>query len=346
MGLAARLSTSANKMEEESGSEMSLADPIVRGNVVLVQFQALTAGLLVGLLSCVLGLVAHGQLNSPSEMLLIVSCSTVTAFLSSALTSILLAMVIVKSRQAKINPDNISTPLANCLGDLSTMCVLALIARSLFALSSSIFSGVLLVISVLLVFIWGAMVYRLEATRHLLWEGWTPVISAIMISSLAGLAFERFVRYFEGLGLILTVVNGLCGNAASIYAARIATNLQLDRLEEGRERNRSAKRTLLFLCTPIQLLFLGLLHITNLGHTSITVLYAAGHLIATNIHLLLILGWLAPNLVRQLWRRNLDPDTYTMPLLAAFSDLSGTIIFIASFSVLWLLGDRDANVGT
>lgn len=349
MGLAARLSTAVNR-SEEAGIEISIQDDVVKGNVLLVQFQALGAGLFVGVLSCALGFLAHGQGNDLAESLLIISTSAAAAFFSSAFTSVLLAIIIVKSRQAKINPDNVATPLANCLGDLSTMCALALVAKALYALSSPWISGMLLVAAILATIIWAQMLRRMPSMRPLLLSGWLPVLAAILISSLAGLAFERFVRYFEGLGLILTVANGLCGNIASIHAARMATSLQLDEENVGsreeRQRYSSAKRTLLLIGSPIHLSFLLLLYVTGLGHTSISAFYVIGHMLAVNMHLGLILVWMTPNLVRFLWRRGLDPDTFTMPLLAASSDLSGTLIFISMFSLLWLLGDRDANVGT
>lgn len=347
MGLAARLSTSANR-SQDSGVEIAVQDEVVKGNVLLVQFQALAAGLFVGVLSCALGFLAHRQINNRGEILLIISTSAAAAFLSSAFTSVLLAVIIVKSRQAKVNPDNVATPLANCLGDLSTMCVLALVAKTLYSLSSPIFSGLLLCCCMVSMGFIANLLWRMPSMRSLIFTGWVPVLAAILISSIAGLAFERFVRYFEGLGLILTVANGLCGNIASIHAARMATSLQMD--EEGTDQQRlrysSAKRTLLLLGSPIHLCFLLLLSITGLGHTSISIFYTLGHMLAINLHLSLILVWLTPNLVRFLWKRGLDPDTFTMPLLAASSDLSGTLIFIVTFSLLWALGDRDANVGT
>jgi len=347
MGLAARLSTIANKSDEgKEPVEVSLRDDVVRGNILLVQFQSLVAGLLVGILSCLLGLLAHKTRNTLAETLLIIASSMSTAFLSSTFTSIILAVIIIKSRQAKINPDNIATPLANCLGDLSTMCVLALVARALYAFSSSVLSIGIIIACWIITVSWAVLLRDIPSVRPMILEGWTPVIGAIMISSLAGLAFERFVRYFEGLGLILTVVNGVCGNVSSIHAARMATSLQLETEEDDKGRYKSAKRTLLLLCTPVHVFFLTLLHITGLGHTSISLLYVIGHMIAVHVHLAVILVWLTPNLVRFLWRRGLDPDSYVMPLLAACCDLSGTLIFILTFSLLWLFGDRDGNVGT
>ncbi len=342
MGLAARLSTEANK-SEEAQTALQVTDEVVIGNVLLVQYQSIVSGLFVGLISCALGFLAHSQLNNASDLLLIITTSTATAFLSSTLTSALLAVIIVRSRQARINPDNVATPLANCLGDLSTMCVLALSSRILYALNSIFITATILMGCGIALILLAITIHRLQSVNHLMVEGWTPVVTAILISSIAGLAFERFVRYFEGLGLILTVANGICGNISSILAARLATSFQTD--NQDRDRYKSAKRSLMILCTPLHLLFLTLLHFTKTGHTSVTLIYSIGHLVAANLHLALMLIWLTPNLVRALWIRKLDPDTYTMPILAALSDLSGTAIFIALFSVLWLIGDRDSNVG-
>lgn len=345
MGLAARLSTVANRNDAENNKESSedIID-LVMGNVYLVQFQAITAGLLVGVLSVILGTAAHGSVNSLKETLLILACSVSTSFLSSMFTSGLLAVIIVRSRSAHINPDNISTPLANCLGDFSTMIVLAGISRVLFALDSTALNSLILSGSLGLGLLWLMLVKRNATVRALIWSCWPPVIGAILISSVAGLAFERFVRYFEGLGLILTVANGISGNAASILAARFATSLQIEGVPD-RHRNRAAHLSIILLCTPLHVLFLLFLHLADLGHTSVSLAYTVGHLLASNLQLLGIL-WVVPRLVQAIWRKGLDPDSYTMPLLAAITDLGGTAIFIGAFSILWLLGDRDANVGT
>jgi solute carrier family 41 len=224
------------------------------------------------------------------------------------------------------------------------MIVLAGIGRLLFDLDSTAFNAILLFGSLALGFLWLMLVRRNGAVKGLVWSCWPPVIGAILICSLAGLAFERFVRYFEGLGLILTVANGISGNAASILAARFATSLQIEGTPD-RRRNRAAQLSIILLCTPIHMLFLLFLHLAHLGHTSVSLAYTIGHLLASNFQLLGIL-WVVPRLVQAIWRRGLDPDSYTMPLLAAITDFGGTTIFIAAFSILWLLGDRDANVGT
>lgn len=314
MGLAARLSTSANRQDDDNeyGCDMES----VFGNICLVQFQAIASGLLVGFVSCILGRLAHGAFNAPGELLLILAASTTTAFLSSLLTSGLLAFIIVRSRDAHVNPDNVSTPLANCLGDLSAMAVLAGVSRVLFALNSIIVNAALLLVSVMLGMFWASLTWRhFPSVRPLLWSGWPPVLIAITISSFAGLAFERFVRYFEGLGMILTVANGICGNAASIIAARISTSLQLES-RTGDHRVRSATLTIMLLCAPLHGIFLAFLSLTGLGHTSISLTYVVGHLFAGHTQFAIMIA-LVPGLTRRIWKRGLDPDSYVLPILGS-----------------------------
>ena len=42
--------------------------------------------------------------------------------------------VVVLSRRLRINPDNVATPIAASLGDLTTITLLALISRALYSL--------------------------------------------------------------------------------------------------------------------------------------------------------------------------------------------------------------------
>lgn len=57
--------------------------------------------------------------------------------------------------------------------------------------------------------------------------------------------------------------------------------------------------------------------------------------------LLLTANWL----VHWMWKRGKDPDNYCIPYLTALGDLLGTGLLAVSFHLLWLIGDRDADVG-
>lgn len=57
--------------------------------------------------------------------------------------------------------------------------------------------------------------------------------------------------------------------------------------------------------------------------------------------LLLTADWL----VHWMWKQGKDPDNYSIPYLTALGDLLGTGLLAVSFHLLWLVGDRDADVG-
>ena len=50
-------------------------------------------------------------------------------------------------------------------------------------------------------------------------------------------------------------------------------------------------------------------------------------------------------MVYWIWRRGKDPDNYSIPYLTAFGDLLGTGLLALAFHLLWLIGDRDSDVG-
>ena len=57
-----------------------------------------------------------------------------SVFPSKTLTGSVMVGVIMFSRRFNINPDNVATPIAASLGDLTTISLLAVIARVLYRL--------------------------------------------------------------------------------------------------------------------------------------------------------------------------------------------------------------------
>ena len=57
--------------------------------------------------------------------------------------------------------------------------------------------------------------------------------------------------------------------------------------------------------------------------------------------LLFVANWM----VHWMWKRCNDPDNFSIPYLTAIGDLLGTLLLAAAFHLLWLVGDRDADVG-
>ncbi|KAJ3611999.1 hypothetical protein NHX12_020278 [Muraenolepis orangiensis] len=50
-------------------------------------------------------------------------------------------------------------------------------------------------------------------------------------------------------------------------------------------------------------------------------------------------------MVHSMWRSGKDPDSFSIPYLTALGDLLGTALLALSFHFLWIIGDRDSDVG-
>lgn len=60
-------------------------------------------------------------------------------------------------------------------------------------------------------------------TREVLYHGWTPVMGAMLISSVGGLILDFMVSRFEGIAVFQPVINGVGGNLVAVQASRIST---------------------------------------------------------------------------------------------------------------------------
>lgn len=126
MTLASRLSTQANLGNMDSFKsqwQMSL------GNLSLVQCQAIVVGFLASVAAVILGWIPDGHFDV-SHALILCTSSVVTASIASLVLGAIMIFVIIMSRYLNINPDNVATPIAASLGDLTTLSLLAMIASS------------------------------------------------------------------------------------------------------------------------------------------------------------------------------------------------------------------------
>lgn len=50
-------------------------------------------------------------------------------------------------------------------------------------------------------------------------------------------------------------------------------------------------------------------------------------------------------MVHFIWRKGEDPDNVAIPYLTALGDLLGTAFLAIAFHILFLIGDKDADLG-
>ena len=59
----------------------------------------------------------------------------------------------------------------------------------------------------------------------------------------------------------------------------------------------------------------------------------------------LLLLYIAHVMTHWMWKRGIDPDNSAIPYLTAIGDLLGTGLLALAFQILYLIGDRDSDVG-
>uniref|UniRef100_A0A2D4IAV6 Solute carrier family 41 member n=2 Tax=Micrurus TaxID=8634 RepID=A0A2D4IAV6_MICLE len=361
MTLASRLSTAVNIGKMDSPIEKW---NLIIGNLALKQVQATVVGFLAAVAAVILGWIPEGKYHLDHSILLC-SSSVATAFIASLLQGIIMVGVIVGSKKTGINPDNVATPIAASFGDLITLAILAWISQGLYDCLENYYyiSPLVGAFFLALTPMWIIIAAKHPATRIVLHSGWEPVITAMVISSIGGLILDTTVSDPNLVGIVVytPVINGIGGNLVAIQASRISTYLHLHSVpgelpEEakgccypcrtfcGTGVNNKSAQVLMLLVIPGHLIFLYTIHLMKSGHTSLTPIFVVVYLFTALLQVFILL-WIADWMVHHIWKKGKDPDSFSIPYLTALGDLLGTALLALSFHFLWLIGDRDGDVG-
>ncbi|XP_054068245.1 solute carrier family 41 member 2 isoform X2 [Rissa tridactyla] len=312
MTLASRLSTAVNIGKMDSPIEKW---NLIIGNLALKQVQATVVGFLAAVAAVILGWIPEGKYRFDHSILLC-SSSVATAFIASLLQETYYYV----------------SPLVGAFFLALTPMGIVIAAKH-------------------------------PATRTVLHSGWEPVITAMVISSIGGLILDTTVSDPNLVGIVVytPVINGIGGNLVAIQASRISTYLHLHSIpgelpEEakgcyypcrtyyGTGVNNKSAQVLLLLVIPGHLIFLYTIHLMKSGHTSLTPIFIAVYLFAALLQVFTLL-WIADWMVHHFWKKGKDPDSFSIPYLTALGDLLGTALLAIGFHFLWLIGDRDGDVG-
>lgn len=360
MTLASRLSTHAN-LGHLDKKENCLS--MIVGNMALIQCQAIVVGFLASVAAVVMGWIPEGHFDL-LHALLLCAAALVTASLASLILSLIMVGVILLSRKCSINPDNVATPIAASLGDLTTLGLLAWIASVLYsAKGTDVWLSPLVVVGYLLSLpLWVWLASRNKHTKEVLYSGWTPVISAMMISSMGGLILDYTVSSYKGIAVFQPVINGVGGNLVAVQASRISTALHaaapLGKLPKfsselcinpcsafcARVGHPRTARVLLLLVVPGHLVFMYTISYLKAGHTSLTPIFVVTYLLAAFLQVAILL-YVSHVMVHWMWKASIDPDNSAIPYLTALGDLLGTGLLAIAFHFLYIVGDGDSDLG-
>ncbi|ORX57514.1 MgtE-domain-containing protein [Hesseltinella vesiculosa] len=336
MNLAARFSTSANLGDLDLPQKRNA---LIWGNLALIQVQALISGAVAGMVSLVLGWLEHPSDLTISNTLVVTASSIIAATGSSFVLGVFMCLLIIASRKLEIDPDNIACPMASSLGDVVTLGILAASAHTLMNYSDSSLSLMVILAMIASIPFFARAVWQNKHVKDLLLSGWSPIMIAMLISSLAGLVLERFVEKYKGLAMLTPIVCGLTGNLGSIYASRISTSLHAGRKDDQKH----VEWTLLLMNVPVQCLFLCVIWWLDLGHLDFTFAFALTYFIVATTCTFAALK-MGRFMTFLFWKQGYDPDNYVLPYLTAMIDVLCTSLLV--FSCWYLASNGLADLAT
>ncbi|KZT51765.1 hypothetical protein CALCODRAFT_503132 [Calocera cornea HHB12733] len=369
MNLSARLSTSANIGALDTTKARRA---LVMGNLWLLQVQAIAVSAVAAGVSFALGAVGKSKrkvqkMMSRSgflEFTTVLSCALSAASLSAVILGSFMCALVLLCRHWSLDPDNITSPLAACLGDLLTLSLLAILATFLLPVVSSPLPALLSTAFGLLGLLAFLRTRRNADVRPLLSDGWSALFGAMLISACAGMVLDWFVRDYEGFGMMAIVIGGVPGSVGSVFVSRLSTALhaaaeaaaqgtegtedgsstsstgavgfpRINKDMENGERPVVVGFTLLAVSLPVALLYL--LFVWAVGWMSLpgvfVVFFVIGFIMTTALSLL-VAYWLT----HLFWRHQLDPDTYCLPIQSSVVDLLGPAILVVCYELAQACG--------
>ena len=271
------------------------------------------------------------------------------------------------SKKYKVNPDNVATPIAASLGDLVTLGILSLVATRILDLQSSssndVYSNLMRPQAFLAEFylvvapICFVIASKTSVTKDVLASGWTPVLTAMMISSGGGKILSSAISAFPDIAAYQPIINGVAGNLVSVHvrlipmsiktrlidwhdyefqASRITTKLHLLGVSAVKGKDNSMVMILLLaMVVPGHFIFLHALNYFQEKDGSVVLnsMHFAGlYFIAAFIQVGSLLVF-AEYLVKWLWLRGTDPDSAAIPYLTSLGDLFGGILLAGAFYI-------------
>lgn len=355
MTLASRLSTHANL-----GDLDTLEQTMVMGsaNLALIQVQGVVVGALASVIAMLMAWLVDLDRVDMERGLIMCASSVVTASAASFILGIVMVIVIAMSRRYSVNPDNVATPIAAALGDLVTLSLLAFVATFLNNHGAAVAIFILFGYIIITPFCYDKA-KKNPNTSDILYNGWTPVLSAMVISSMGGKILNNVIMKFPDIAVFQPVINGVAGNLVGIQASRISTELhktaKLGKLPEDittcnllnplstfsitccsfstmMSNNATAAGVLLFLVIPGHLVFNLAIGMSQ-GFGVITPFFMVLYLFAALFQVGSLLH-IANIMVHSMWSRGVNPDNSAIPYLTAFGDLLGGAFLATVFQII------------
>lgn len=114
----------------------------------------------------------------------------------------------LSSSSNRTSPDNIAPPIASFLGDLVTLSILGVISSVLVNLVNTLLPLIIAILLICSAVACAVVVRGNNVVKDLIWQGWTPLFGAMVISSGTGIVLDTFASRYPGFPLLAVVISG------------------------------------------------------------------------------------------------------------------------------------------
>lgn len=349
MTLASRFSTHSHLGHIQTKEDLL---SLTCANLSLNQCLAIIISLCASLLAITIHLFSTDLPFNGQHLLLISATAVLTSSITSFILDILMIFVIQISSSYDVNPDNVATPIAASIGDMTALILCSFIAKLFYEIrdTNSFYwlAGITLVFYLILIPTWANIAQENIHTTRILEKAshWYPLITAMFISSISGVVINIAISKNREIALFNPIICGVGGNLVAVQASRLSTYLHRTerlgvipedeqvcmnplRMFTSKKPTFVTARILMAIVMPGQLIFYFFSIYINSSKTSgnlapstiFLVMYLAGSL--TQVVVLL---YLAQILTMFLWSYGVDPDNCTIPYLTSISDVIGACI--------------------
>jgi mgtE-like transporter len=240
--------------------------------------------------------------------------------------------------------DNVNAPLVSTIGDVVTLPAIWLATGLLgiAVLTTSI--GIVLVVAAVVALVWGWRSTR-PVLRRVVRESVPVLLAAAILSSMAGLAFQKSLDDLDAFPALLVLAPAFVSSAGSlggVLSGRLSSKLLLGLVDADTRPSRAARADIGFvvlLALPIYALngagahvVAGLLGERSPGLGSMVALAILGG--AVVMAFVAVVAYEGTVLA---YRFGLDPDTYGIPIVSSSVDFVGALTLILTISLLGIV---------
>jgi mgtE-like transporter len=240
--------------------------------------------------------------------------------------------------------DNVNAPLVSTIGDVVTLPALWLATGLLGIAVLTASLGAVLVVAAAGLLVWGWRTSR-PVLRRVVRESVPVLVAAAVLSSLAGLTFQKSLDDLDAFPALLVLAPAFVSSAGSlggVLSGRLSSKLLLGLVDADTRPSRAARADIGFvflLALPVYALNGAGAHVVAglLGDRSPGLVDMVALAILGGAVVMAFVAVVAYEGTVVAYRFGLDPDTYGIPIVSSSVDFVGALTLILTISILGIV---------